>query len=60
MEYQQIVLTTGMKTIETQTKPTIWHKEVRASFRKVVAFDLLFYGLGVITGIGITAAILLS
>ncbi|HXV38019.1 MAG TPA: hypothetical protein VD699_00385 [Nitrosopumilaceae archaeon] len=49
-----------MKTIETQTKPTIWHREVRASFRKVVAFDLLFYGLGVITGIGITAAILLS
>jgi hypothetical protein len=49
-----------MKTIETITKPTIWRKEVRASFRKVVAFDLLFYGLGVITGIGITAGILLS
>lgn len=50
----------GMKTIEIQTKPTIGRKEVRASFRKVVAFDLLFYGLGVITGIGIIAAILLS
>lgn len=50
----------GMKTIETQTKPIIWRREVRASFRKVVAFDLLFYGLGIITGIGITAAILLS
>jgi hypothetical protein len=49
-----------MKTIETQTKPTIGLKEVRASFRKVVAFDLLFYGLGVITGIGIIAGVLLS
>ncbi|HXV38021.1 MAG TPA: hypothetical protein VD699_00395 [Nitrosopumilaceae archaeon] len=49
-----------MKTIGTQIKPTIWLKEVRASFRKVVAFDLLFYGLGVITGIGIIAGILLS
>ena len=49
-----------MKTIETQAKPTIGLKEVRSSFRKVVAFDLLFYGLGVITGIGIIAAILLS
>ncbi|MGH9998264.1 MAG: hypothetical protein ACRD90_00155 [Nitrosopumilaceae archaeon] len=49
-----------MKIIETKTKPIIWYKEVRASFRKVVAFDLLFYGLGVITGIGIIAGILLS
>ncbi len=47
-----------MKTIET--KPLIPLKEVRASFRKVVAFDLLFFGLGVITGIGIIAGFLLS
>lgn len=46
-----------MKTIEI-SKPCT--KEVRASFRKVVAFDLLFYGLGTITGAGIMAAILLS
>ncbi len=35
-------------------------KEVRASFKKVVAFDLLFYALGAITGGGIVGAILLS
>jgi hypothetical protein len=28
-------------------------REVRASFRKVVAFDLLFFGLGVLVGVGI-------
>jgi len=28
-------------------------KEVRASFRKVVAFDLLFFGLGILVGLGI-------
>jgi hypothetical protein len=49
-----------MKTTEILTKPSIWRREIRASFKKVVAFDLLFYGLGLITGIGITAAILLS
>ena len=44
----------------TQAKSSTWHKEVRASFKKVVAFDLLFYGLGIITGAGIIGAILLS
>ncbi len=29
------------------------NREVRASFRKVVAFDLLFFGLGVLVGVGI-------
>lgn len=37
-----------------------WDKEVRASFKKVVAFDLLFYALGAITGGGIVGVILLS
>ena len=37
-----------------------WNKEVRASFRKVVSFDLLFYGLGILTGAGIMAVILFS
>jgi len=41
-------------------KPSTWYMEVRASFKKVVAFDLLFYGLGIITGAGIIGAILLS
>jgi len=37
-----------------------WSREVRASFKKVVAFDLLFFALGAITGAGIVSAILLS
>ncbi|MGI0082709.1 MAG: hypothetical protein ACREAG_05370 [Nitrosopumilaceae archaeon] len=28
-------------------------RTVHASFRKVVAFDVLFFGLGIIVGIGI-------
>jgi|GEM_PF-1452711 len=44
----------------TRAKSSTWHMEVRASFKKVVAFDLLFYGLGVITGAGIIGAILFS
>ncbi|HSD04127.1 MAG TPA: hypothetical protein VLB45_00040 [Nitrosopumilaceae archaeon] len=49
-----------MKTIGLQSKPSTWKREVRASFRKIVAFDLLFYGLGILTGAGIMAAILLA
>ncbi len=30
-----------------------WNKMVHASFRKVVAFDLLFLGIGIIIGMGI-------
>jgi hypothetical protein len=44
----------------TRVKTSTWHKEVRASFKKVAAFDMLFYGLGMITGAGIMGAILLS
>jgi hypothetical protein len=45
-----------MKTITTQTKPkSAWDKMVHASFRKVVAFDLLFLGLGITVGAGIGA-----
>jgi len=40
-------------------KPSVWRGEVRASFRKVIAFDLLFLGLGVIIGAGIITAILI-
>lgn len=49
-----------IKSELTQTKSSTWYKEVRAPFKKVVAFDLLFYGLGAITGAGIIGAILLS
>ena len=44
----------------TRTKSSTWYMEVRAPFKKVVALDLLFYGLGAITGAGIIGAILLS
>jgi len=40
-------------------KPSVWRGEVRASFRKVIAFDLLFLGLGGIIGAGIITAILI-
>ncbi len=30
-----------------------WDRMVHATFRKVVAFDLLFLGLGIIIGMGI-------
>ena len=43
-----------------RAKSSTWYREVRAPFKKVVAFDLLFYGLGLITGAGIIGAILLS
>jgi len=45
-----------MKTQTIQNKPrNTWDKMVHASFRKVVAFDLLFLGLGITVGAGIGA-----
>jgi len=44
-----------MKTQTTQTRTSIWEKMVHASFRKVVAFDFLFLGLGIAIGAGIGA-----
>ena len=32
---------------------SVWNKMVHASFRKVVAFDLLCIGMGIVIGIGI-------
>lgn len=32
---------------------SVWNKMVHASFRKVVAFDLLCIGIGIVIGIGI-------
>jgi len=42
----------------TTMKPNVWKAQVRAPFRKVIAFDLLFLGLGSIIGAGIATAIL--
>lgn len=41
-----------------EQKPTVWGVEVRAPFKKVVAFDLLFMGLGAMIGAGLIAAII--
>ncbi len=41
-------------------KPSVWKKEVHASFKKVIAFDLLFMVLGGFIGAGIVTAVLLK
>ncbi len=40
------------------TKPTVWTTEVRAPFKKIIAYDILFLGLGAIIGAGIITAVL--
>ncbi|MDE1863376.1 MAG: hypothetical protein KGI33_10775 [Thaumarchaeota archaeon] len=40
--------------------PSIWKKDVRASFKEVIAFDLLFMALGGFIGAGIVTAVLLK
>lgn len=37
---------------------SVWKKQVHASFKKVIAFDLLFMVLGAIIGAGIITAVL--
>ncbi len=45
-----------MKTQTTQTKPTsTWDAMVHAPFKKVVKFDLICMGLGIVMGMGIGA-----
>ena len=45
-----------MEIQTNQNKPqSIGNKMVHASFRKVMAFDLLFMGLGIAVGAGIGA-----
>jgi len=39
-------------------KPSTWSMEVRAPFKKVIAFDLLFMTLGAMVGAGIITAVL--
>jgi len=36
-------------------KSSHWDKEVRAPFKKVIAWDMLFFVLGIMVGIGIGA-----
>ena len=40
--------------------PTVWAAEVRAPFKKVIAYDILFLGLGAIIGAGIITAVLMK
>ena len=45
-----------MKTQTIQTSPTsIWDKTVHAPFSKVVKFDLICMGIGIVMGMGIGA-----
>lgn len=39
-------------------KQSVWKKQVNASFRKIVAFDLLFMMLGALIGAGIITVVL--
>ena len=54
--YEVILLINGMT--EIYKKPTVWAGEVRAPFKKVIAFDVLFLALGAIIGAGIITAVL--
>jgi hypothetical protein len=48
-----------IQDMETKTKnPTVWAGEVRAPFKKVIAYDALFLGLGILIGAGIITAVL--
>lgn len=38
-----------------QIKPNYWNKEIRAPFKKVMAWDALFFVLGIGVGAGIGA-----
>ncbi len=42
----------------TDKKLTVWTSEVRAPFKKVIAYDALFLGLGAAIGAGIITAVL--
>lgn len=37
------------------TKPSHWNREIRAPFKKVMAWDTLFFVLGIGVGMGIGA-----
>lgn len=45
----------GAPKIDQQS---VWTRKVNASFKKVIAFDLLFMALGALIGAGIVTAVL--
>jgi len=53
--YQFVHITIGMTD---KTKPTVWAAEVRAPFKKIIAYDILFLGLGAVIGAGVITAVL--
>jgi hypothetical protein len=48
-----------MTRVFEKKKPSVWSGQVHASFKKVIAFDLLFLTLGAMIGAGIITAVLL-
>ena len=54
--YHLGITSTIMET--KQKNPTVWAGEVRAPFKKVIAYDALFLGLGIFIGAGIITAVL--
>jgi len=42
-----------MANDQPDKEKSTWNRMVHASFRKVVAFDLLFLGIGIVIGMGI-------
>jgi len=44
--------------MDARLMPQHWEQEVRAPFKKIIAFDLLFLALGAMIGSGIITAIL--
>jgi hypothetical protein len=50
----------NMKSTTQEKNPTIWKAEIRALFKKVFAFDLLFIGLDMMMGAGIITVILVN
>ena len=53
--YQPVRVSNSMTD---KPKPTVWASEVRAPFKKVIAYDALFLGLGAVIGAGIITAVL--
>lgn len=51
--YEQVTQWKIMETTNSTKKESTWNKMVHASFRKVVAFDLLCLGIGIAIGMGI-------
>ena len=56
MRCYQSVLPSNIMT--DKPKPTVWASEVRAPFKKIIAYDVLFLGLGAAIGAGIITAVL--